>query len=389
MLIWLAFAIPLVTILFLLIFFRRRTLWWEFVIPIVVCGIVITACKFGTEFTQTMDVEYWGGWVTSAEYYESWDETVPCTHEITESEYDSDGNYIGERFVGYEHIYDVDYHGPYWQINDSNGFSTRISESHWNELVRRFGNKRFVDLHRDYHLNDGDKHVTSWDGEDATLLCYVSKHRYENRVQASQSVFNFQEVDPQEYGLFEYPEINNYRCKAILGYSDPAYRAAAHRLDIINAKLGARKKIRAMILVFADKPMAAAVAQQNYWKNGNKNELIICVGVDKQKQVQWSYVFSWTEVEKLKVDVRSKVIEQAGETLNLLPIIEWLGPEIEEHWVKKSFDDFDYLTVEPPTWMVVLTFVLTILASAISSLWVVHNQYREGMVQRRRYRRRY
>ncbi len=388
MLIWLALIIPLLTVLFLLIFFKRRVLWWELVIPVIVCAIVTTICKFGTEFSQTLDTEYWGGWVTSAEYYESWDETVPCTHAKYETRYDSDGNSYQE-FVGYEHAYDVDYHGPYWQVNDSNGFSKRVRESHWNELVSRFGNKSFVDLHRDYHLNDGDKYVTRWSGEDATLLCYVSKHRYENRVQASKSVFNFQEVDPEEHGLFEYPPINGYRCSAILGYSGSNNRQATHQLDIINAKLGALKKIRVMILVFVDKPMEAAIAQQNYWKNGNKNELIICVGVNKQKQVQWSHVFSWTEVEKLKVDVRSKVIEQSGETLDLLPVIKWLGPYVKQYWVKKSFDDFDYLTVEPPGWMVVLTFVLTFLASVISSLWVIHNQYRQGMAQRRRYRRRY
>jgi len=377
--VWFAMAIPVLTALVLFVLFKHRTVWWEFFIPVGVSALLIFICKTCTETLQTLDKEYWGGWVTKAEYYEEWDERVPCRHPkykaVTRTR--SDGStYTEWVFDGYEHLYDVDYHSPYWQVSESNGYTLSVNSNRFDELAMKFGNKKKVDLGRSYHSIDGDKWVATWKGSDETLEPVVTIHSYENRVQASDSIFNFPEVNPEEYGLFEYPRITDYyRCPSILGNSGPAHAEANRLLDIWNAKLGAMKQVRIWILVFVDKPYDTALKQEAYWKGGNKNEFIVAIGVDKQRAVKWCYAFSWTEVEQLKVEARNFVIQQ--KELDLVKVVEWLGPEIQKKFVRKQFADFSYITVEPPLWAVILIFLITIAVNVGVSAWIVYNEFHE------------
>ncbi len=371
MIIWFAAAIPLIMIPVLLYFFPRRIVWWELGIPLAASLIIVGICKYGTAAVQMRDIEYWGGWLTHAEYYEEWDETVPCRHPVYRT--DSKGNSV---FVGYAHSYDVDYHPHYWLAHDSNGISKSISQQHFERLAEKFHSRVFVDLHRSYHSIDGDKYVARWDGREETFTPFASIHTYENRVQASNSLFNFPEVNPKEYGLFEYPEIQGaYACTHILGQGGPTMTAAERKLSVFNARVASSKQVWVWILVFNDRPFQAGIAQQNYWKNGNKNELVVTIGVDSQSIIQWCHVFSWTDVEKLKIDTRSQVIEQQGKPLDLVKIVDRLGPEIEKSWDRKQFANFSYLTVEPPGWMVALTYFLVLIASVGASAWAIYNYF--------------
>lgn len=377
MIIWFAMAVPIVTAIVLYFWYQHRTLWWEFLLPFAVSVVLIATCKLLTETAQTRDTEYWGGWMTNAEYYEEWNERVSCRHPKYETRTDSQGHTYSE-FVGYEHLYDVDYHAPYWQIHDSNNLTIRVNKATFEGLASNFGNRKFHDLRRSYHTIDGDKYVTTWSGNDDTLVPVTTTHSYENRVQASDSIFDFQEVDPEDYGLFDYPKVRGYyQCSSILGEGGPTQAQAEKILGLTNAKLGRRKQIRIWLLVFSNQPLQAGFDQENYWKGGNKNEFILTIGVDKDHRVQWCHPISWTEVETLKIEARNCVLEQKGQPVNLVEIAQWLSRECDRQFIRKPFADFSYLSVDPPGWAVFLAFALTIAVNVGTSAWIVHNEYAE------------
>jgi hypothetical protein len=377
MIIWFAVFVPLLSIPFLIWRFPHKVVWWELAVPVLSSILLIAACKASIEAIQTTDTEYWGGHLTQAEYYEAWNERVSCRHPKYKTVRNKDGTTSNVQ-DGYEHAYDVDYHPSYREASDSNGITVSISSDHFEQLTKRFSNRQFVDLHRSYHTIDGDKYVTKWDGQEETLEPFTSVHRYENRVACSDSIFNFEKVDPKQYGLFEYPEIfDSYRCRSILGGPVENQDEAERRLSLLNATLGRVKQIRVWVLVYYDKPMAAAYAQQQYWKNGNKNELIIAVGLNQDQKVSWAQVFSWTDKEQFKADVRSKLIEQEGQPLNLVSVVDWLQTATQRDWVRKEFKDFSYITVEPPGWAIALSFFLTFIVTAGCCWWVVKNQFEE------------
>ena len=372
MIVWMAIVIPIVAVIILWWQFHHKLMWWE-VLVLVGTPIILTALsKLIIETAQVHDTEFWGGWVRQAEYYEDWNERVSCRH----SKYRTDSK--GKRhYVGKEHLYDVDYHPPSWQVVDSNGISIGVDSSLFEALAKRFGNRKFVELHRSYHTNDGDKYVADWDGKPETLEPVVTSHSYSNRVQSSTSIHNFKEVDPKADGLHDYPPISgHYSQRSILGNGGATHIQAERRLDYLNATLGGKKEVKMFILVFKDKPLDVALDQEAYWKGSNKNEFVTCIGVSPQYEVKWAHAFSWSKSEDLKIEARNFLSEQ--KTLDLAAYVEWLGPKVEEKFVRFNWHEFDYITVEPPGWAVILVFVLTILANAGIAIWAIMNDHRPG-----------
>jgi len=121
--------------------------------------------------------------------------------------------------------------------------------------------------------------------------------------------------------------------------------------------------------------LETGLAQESYWKGGNKNEFILAIGTDRSGKVTWAHVISWTEVDRLKIDVREFALNQG--TLDLLDLSQYMVEEVNERFVRKSFAEFSYLTVEPPGWAVALSYVLTLLVNLGLSVWIIHNHHEE------------
>ena len=371
MAIYASLLIPLATVIILLAGFRRKMARYEYAIFLAPVLLVAIA-KSCSEAIQTQDTEYWGGWVTQATYYEDWDEEVPCSHPHMVPRTDSDGN-ITLVQDGWEHAYDVDEHPEYWQAVDSNGSSWHVSRGHFEKLAKQFGNKTFRDLNRNYHSDDGDAWDTIWKGEDNSLEPTTTVHSYENRVQASRSVFKFPKVDPKQYGLYDYPKVTGYYdCQAVLAPGVSEAQVADRTLMRWNAQLGRKKQVRMFVLVFKNQPRQAGFDQESYWQGGNKNEFIVMVGVNSQLEVQWAHIASWTEVDDLKLDARQYV--EGQKQLDLVGLVNWLGPQVEQRFVRKQFADFNYLTVDPPLWSVITTFLVTLAICIGFAVWAVTNQ---------------
>lgn len=385
MIIWFACLVPIAVLAFCLWKFKERYNWIEILVQLVIPILLIFGAKLLIESTQTSDTEYWGGWAVRAEHYEDWNERVPCSHPEYRTEYytDSNGNSASRSvYVGQQHAYDVDYHPEYWEIDDSNGLSIRIASSFYSHLAKRWGNNKFVDLKRDYHSNDGDKHVTIWDGKRETLEACTTEHSYENRVAVSDSVFNFPEVEnPQELGLYEYPGISGHSQKSVLGNAGPGTIPGEQAFGYYNATLGRKKQVKLFMLIYRDQPMPTALDQEAYWKGGNKNELVSCVGVDKDFNIQWSYIFSWSKSEVLKAAARDHL--QGQKKLDLVEYANWLGPEVDKSWERFEFKEFEYLTVTPPWWAVLLVYIISLIVAIVLSLISIHNSHDANGVRRR------
>ena len=103
------------------------------------------------------------------------------------------------------------------------------------------------------------------------------------------------------YGLFDYPEIHDFKQNPILttGYTPSVQNVKL--LDRVNAHLGSSKQCRIFLLVWENKSIDIAHYQEGYWKGGNKNEFIINIGIDSlTREIEWCHNTSWTE-EQLKI----------------------------------------------------------------------------------------
>lgn len=365
MMIWFALLIPILTCSVLYLFFNHKTLWWEFVIPLAASLVLIVGCYSIAIWSATYDLEYWGNYYTKAEYFEDWNELV--TYTVTRT--DSKGNAHTEIKTR------VDYHPERWIAELNDGSTIGISKKKYNQLKDLWQNEEFVDLRRSYHSNDGDKYVSNIVGGDTNIVGHFSIHSYTNKIQASKSVFKFEKVDPKEYGLFEYPEVVDNYVPSVLG-NCMNKEAGIKTLDCLNAKYGSSKKVRVWVLVFNDKPLQAGLDQENYWLGGNKNEFVVCIGLSKDGAVSWCYPFSWSEKDLLKIQVRQYVNEM--KPFDLAVFTGWLKEKIVRDFEKKSFKDFNYISIEPSLTAIIITFILTFLLNIGISMYVICNEFDES-----------
>jgi len=220
--------------------------------------------------------------------------------------------------------------------------------------------------------------TTEYTNQDKNLAeCIVSSHSYENKVQAANTEYKFDEVTEKEvaeFKLYEYPEIyENYKQSHILGSGDETFREAVQNMDALNAELGPDKQLKAFILIFKNQSEQAGIMQENYWKGGNKNEFVLTIGVDNNNNIQWAHPFTWSENVAVKSNIRSFVAKQGK--LNLAKVSSYMYGELDKNFERKHFKDFNYLTVEPSNRSMTITTILLIIINVCFAVWFILNEH--------------
>lgn len=452
-------SLIVVLIITAIFYFRnpKEYKWWEFAIPLIITTGLIFGAKALIDHTGVMFTEYWGETIVSVHEEEPWNEWIhkTCT-ETYPCGTDSDGNtkYCTRT---YDCSYQADY-SPKWYCKTNLGNTYSMSEKMHDELVVLYGTGKKVTRTRKNHSSrskavgsNGTKFAgtrvgstsrvfaTQWPQNEETRKGVFTKHRYENRIKASDlSIFNIPvvtEIEADSMGLFEYPDdIDRYKCPVILGANVPDETQELFRR--LNAKFGPSNQLRLWILVFDDKPAITATYQENYWVRGNKNELVVCIG-KKGDEIQWAHSFSWALSGTLTAESAQKVLDMYEMTMttkqgqklpaaipimgeakkaisgvtgidtSLLPPVLPLGvaqsdiAEIEKskgplfnertleayyqymdknlhRFERRSFEEFSYIKVEPKNWHIIVIYVLALLISGGLNLWVSNNQFSDN-----------
>lgn len=364
--IYLLLLVPLITLVIIKHYFPHRIVWWEVFIPIIATVISIFISKYIIDQVSKSE-EYLGYLVNKVEYYESWNEYIhqTCTRTVS----------CGKNCTTTE-TYDCSYvenHAEKFYIYFSNK-RKGISKKEYLDIKRRFGNSSFVDMRRNYHTKDGDMYFSVWDNSKENSYPITIVGRYTNKVKLSdQSIFNISEVsneDKEKFGLYDYPNINKLIQYPILGGGTEKQQ---FDLMYLNGLIGEEKQVRIFILLFEGKDLKAGEYQSWYWTNGNKNELNICIGTDNGK-ITWLHPFSWTPNIKLLIDIKNDIHNM--DTLHLDKIILYLGEKVKQDFVRREFEEFDYLTIEPKPLHIFLSFIFIVIINILTSMYVIKNQYK-------------
>lgn len=381
----LAIVVPMIMVVIAYLFFRDKLTWWELVLPSIICGIFVVIFKFGVEKGLTTDTEYWGYLGVRAEYYEYWEtwvsrtctETYPCGT-------DSDGN-----TTYCTRTYDCSYcdrNSPKWYLISTSGKKHSITKEKYLELKKRWNSpETLVDLNRNIKYRgscgkDGNMYSIKWDGNIYTSEQITEKHYYENRIKVS-NAFNFKDIteeDKEIYGLYDYPKVNGYSQNSLIYNSDISLSKSKldslnKSLKYINGKLGPKQELKLFVLLFEDKPEISANFQESYWKGGNKNEMVVCIGLEKgSNDIKWVRSFSWTPNRTMLVDIREDLVgigEFSSKKIfdNLIRILDT--------YQRRSFSEFSYIQIETPVWAMITSFILIISISFGVIFWSVVNEF--------------
>lgn len=383
-----ALIIPVLAAIIVFMLFKKKVVWWELSLPIVVCTLAILITRYTAEKIMVSDTDYRGGMVVEARYYEPWTTWVDktCSYTTTSGS--------GKNQTTTTHYYDCSYcdeHSARYEVLDNQGNTWTVDKSKYEELKSRWQSApKFVELNRriEHHGSlfgggcgiDGDMYRVNWNGEVKTSEASSWKHSYENKIKAARSAFNYLEVtkkEAREKGLYDYPPIyDQYKQEAILG-ADSIYKGATldsikHLYRYANGAYGPSKRVKIFVLLFYNKPIDIAFLQEAYWIGGNHNEFIVCIGLDKStKKIDWVKPFTWADNKRVSVETREEVANlQYFEPTKVYGAIV---RSVNTYFSPKSFKDFHYLSVELPTWAIVLIWVLTLGITIWINYWSIKN----------------
>lgn len=309
--------------------------------------IILLIIWFSVRASMTHDREYWNGWATHMIYTEQEWRTETYTETYTDAKGKTQTR-TRTRIV---------YYPPSWTLYDDIGSSHGLSEKEYRSIAGQWGNP-----HPPSGGSSGASHWVKWDGNKQSGIPITCRHSYTNKTLACHTVFNFRELSKEEAKeLYPWPGmVNDWHAPMILGYRGADEAKVDRMLAELNADLGKSKQVRVHVLVFYGKDASIAELQREYWKGGKKNELNICLGLDTDNKMEWCRVFSWSESEDLKSEIANHL--EPGQAIDWDAFLRFVRQGIESKWQRKSFKDFDYLSVELPAWAVGLAWGLSLLS---------------------------
>jgi hypothetical protein len=361
-----AFIPPVMCLLVAMLLFRHRLVIWELVGQVAAPTVISLIAYFCMMSNLTNDTEYRGYYITAVKHEEDWNEYI---HKTCSREHCSGSGKNRSCTTEYYDCSYVQYHPPEWYAIMNDHSRVNIDQSYYARLTNTFKGVRKVGHHSGY-TNDGDIFQCDWDKKWEHLQPYVDAHTYKNKVQASNSVFKFEEVteeDAKLEGLYNYPKTTGFNVSSVMGGSSP-------ELDKINATYGKRHQIRVWLLIYEGKGMDTFERQRSYWQGSNKNELVLGVGT-KGGVVTWANKFSWSEADEFTIDCRAELEKLIGKKFSDVGICKHLKAEIPKGWERKEFADFEYLKVEiPPSYMVIIFFISLVPSVGLCIFFVMNDE---------------
>lgn len=335
--IYLTLFIPLIFALVFFVIKRKINIQYVWLLVVLPLPFTFRECSIHDQVKQN---EILGGNVLAANYYEHWNEYIhqTCTRQNCTS--DSKGNQSCTT-----EYYDCSYvqdHPEYWELETTLGDMTTTS-GQYNYLKTKFGNSSFVDMNRNYHSIDGDKYTSQWKGDSASFEPYFMNNSYVNKIQASNSIFNFGPADTVKYKLFNRLGTYDGEASSFISKGINVGKGNAS-LNYYNALFGKSKQLRMIVLVFENQPIQIALEQEKLWKGGNKNEFIVTMSIDKDSTIQWVKPFSWTMKKVLFPEIRDGIYN--FKKFNDQQIAHYIGTTVPQKWQRREFKEFEYLRVE-------------------------------------------
>ena len=131
------YFLPFIISIFLLMFFKKNIVWWEYIILIIPSILFTLIVKEIMIISKTEDTEYLGGYVTKIRHYDEWDEWIErrCTRKVAVGT-DNEGNTIYK-----EEEYDCSYrqyHAEFWTyVSNISSYEHSLNENTFNLIKNK------------------------------------------------------------------------------------------------------------------------------------------------------------------------------------------------------------------------------------------------------------
>ena len=204
----------------------------------------------------------------------------------------------------------------------------------------------------------------------------AAEHSYQNYLKADPGSV-LRSARPE--GLFfvpNFPRVHDFYkvSSAINQGTRMPVEAWNRKLMEMNADMGSKKQVHAVIIATMEKDPEYATAVEVDWLFGPKNALIFVLGMDTDGEtVKWARVVTISEVEMLKIRARD---EMPGMKIS---DVEAMGSYIRDltykEFTRTPMETFDYMRAmaSPPAWLLWVLYLLDVLI-AVGGVYLAHTQ---------------
>ncbi len=340
----------------------RTTYMW-----ILLAGEATVAAAHKLAYSRrTNSTEYLGSLVTGIFYEEPWTELV--TH--IETRTDRNGRTYTVRKIRHHH------HSEIFYFTTTTGKTFNTGEQFFCDVRDQWQLPRHSDRWTGCNIRGGVRYGCHYSIGDMTpeqfdtpkyWIPITETNSYKNKIRCSNSIFKFEKISSEQakaIGLFDYPDIYGYDAPCILPGEFELPFSVDSMFRRFNARYAPEVQMRLYILLFpADKGIAISEMQRAYWQGGNKNELVVCIGLTAESDIAWARAFSWADEQTVEADIAQWLMKHRR--LDWQEFHNWLTTRIAD-WRRKEFADFDYINVTLPLSSFLLILALSILENALA-----------------------
>ena len=324
----------------------------------IVSILVIVTIQLG-KYGQTIDFEIWNGYVVSKErVHDTYEESYSCNCRETCSGSGKNRTCSETCDTCYRTHYTVD-----WNAVTTVGNITFDSEdSTWSSV---------------YDTPDPKVYKRCKKGEPASI-----EHTYTNYVQAvPESLFNddghtvteqFAGQIPAYPRVYSFYQINRVIPVGTKGIANIAKEIDAG-LDEALKTLGAQKQANIIVILTGITDPTYRYAVEQAWLGGNKNDIVIFVGLDDQNII-WSDVMTWalnSGNELFHVTMRDGIMDM--KTLDAKRFVPFVAQTVSKLYDRPQMASYEYLAneIDPPSWVIWLALFFAFGGSA-GLTWFFH-----------------
>ena len=337
--------------------------------------IVTEALVYWAMYRALRVVEYLSGYATAAYHYEAWTERVVTHHTYT----DARGNVRTRTVVNYV------YHPDRWFLEFNTGEQVDVEEHTYSSIVGLWDSpEEWIDVVHMRCVSGGGGQEIIYDDIYDHLVTATFEGLYINYVRGSNSIFRLDPPSRREasqLGLISYPDIDTDMLDVEAILVSPKLTGVhvdscdQDHIRRINAYYGAEYQIHIFVLLFpASDGVSVSLMQRRFWHGGNKNELVVCLGIEPSAdgstphKVEWCKAFSWCDAPQLDNATESYFLEH--HSLDFEAYAAWLRGNISL-WRRKEFSDFKYIGKSLSPRRMTMVSILALLISVVMVLLMV------------------
>jgi hypothetical protein len=220
----------------------------------------------------------------------------------------------------------------------------------------------FVDMHRKYHTKDGDAFDYLYSGIPNQAGVVTEVDCYKNPIKRNPNLFKIPDLEGKssKENLFKYPGGDD---DLVIQGLDSLPDSIMNLSKFVNSM---DKKFRCHLLVYKSPTIGIDVVerQKHYWQGGKDNEVVFCVGLNKQNKVDWFSSFSWSSIPKMESSLRYRILP--GTIFDVNKFYDLVIKEYEKgNWIPRDFSQYSYISVSYSKTDSLITLLITILINLI------------------------